>query len=471
MNYKTLWQETLSRLAIFIGKAPILSLFKDSVILESKDNIVTIGVPTSIACQFIRERYEIRLLELFRQALPGTAEIRFEVRGSLLEEDHPHKVDLKLIQGDEDKKLVRKLPNRSEVVMKGGMRSKMFNPRYTLANFIPGQENRLVHAACLAVAAKPSNIYNPLFIYGGVGLGKTHLLQGVGHEILKNYPQKNVVYMTSERFINEVVEAIGKRHTLSFKERYRNVDCLIVDDIQFFGNKSSTQQEFFHTFNELYDAGKQIILSSDRPPKDLDGLEERLKSRFGMGMVVEVIMPEVETRRAILNEKCQEHQVLIEPEILECIAQNVHESVRELEGVLIQIIAEMRLTQTTPTLQSTMQVINRLNRKIIPVGESAKPAVTHTVDDIITAVVAHFKVEKNDLLSTLRKKEIMVPRQICMYLIREILHCSYESIGENFGGKNHTTVLHAYQKIAQYIHQDDAIRRHINTLKRDIGVL
>ncbi|MCA9373928.1 MAG: chromosomal replication initiator protein DnaA [Candidatus Gracilibacteria bacterium] len=472
MDNKTLWEGVLTRLAPQIGKTTIFSLFKDSIIKNIEHGVVTVGVPTPITLNFIRDRHEIRLLQALKDLCSEVKQLKLEVMGSLADNEHPYKIDIKLFQ-DLNARKIRKLPNKKEVMI-DGIRSKMFNPRYTLDNFIPGQENQLSHAACKAVAAKPGDIYNPLFLYGDTGLGKTHLLQGVGLEILKNFPDKNVVYMTSERFMNEIVAAIGKKHTASFKEKYRKVDCFIVDDVQFFGNKASTQQEFFHTFNELYDAGKQIVMSSDKPPRELDGLEERLKSRFGMGMVVEVLLPDYETRLAILNEKCREHQTLIDPEVLEFIAFNVHRSVRELEGILIKTMAEAKLAETTPTIKSAARAIRTLSQdettfKGIAV-DIDKSVVVRSCDDVIDIVADYFKVPKTDLIGANRRKEVMVPRQISMYLIRHVLDQSYETIGESFSGRNHTTVLHAYNKIATELEKDTRIKRDVNALLKEMGV-
>ena len=473
MDRKAIWEGVLSRLSLSVSRAHILSFLKDSVILECKDGVITIGVPTLIAFNFIKERLYVNILESVRGIIQDVKEIKFQIKGSLLDEDHPDKADMNAINGLEQKKVPRKAPNKMELIMENGVRSKMFNPLYSLDSFIAGDENRLVHAACMAVAAKPGNIYNPLYIYGGVGLGKTHLLQATGKKILRNHPEKNVVYMTSERFINEIIEAIGKKHTKSFKERYRKVDCLIVDDIQFFGNKSSSQQEFFHTFNELYDSGKQIILSSDRSPRELDQLEERLASRFGMGMVVEVNMPEFETRIAILNAKCTENQVLIDKEVIEFIAYNVTSSIRELEGVLISAIAESELTHTTPTIRSVAEYVKRLNKGKEIEGidfSDAKRVSVRTVDDVIDVVSSYYKITKSELIGDDRRKEFNVPRQICMFLIRHVLSQSYETIGESFSGRNHTTVLHACNKVVSLMKQDQRLQRDLNAIKKEMGV-
>jgi len=470
MNYKSIWEGMLLHLAPTIGTTSIYSFFKDSIIEKVENGIMTVAVPTQIVCDFIKTRYEVKLLQVAKSTLSDVKQVVFEVKGILADQAHPNKIDLKVFK-TVNKTNVRKVPNKQEVLMDGGIRSKMFNPKYTLNNFIPGKDNQLPHAASLAVSAKPGGIYNPLFLYGGVGLGKTHLLQGIGLEIQQKYANKRVVYMTSEKFINEIIEAIGKKHTSSFKDKYRKVDCLIVDDIQFFGNKASTQQEFFHTFNELYDAGKQIVISSDRAPRDLDGLEERLKSRFGMGMVVEVQLPDYETRLAILNEKCREYQVLVDPEVLEFIAYNVQSSIRELVGVLVSAIAESQLTETAPTIKSVAPAIRRINSSFeFDGGSDDKRMVVRTIDDIIDLVTKYYKLTRSDLIGELRRKDIMLPRQVCMYLIREILDQSYGVIGESFGGRNHTTVLHAYNKIVDQIQVDSKVKRDINALKKEIGI-
>jgi chromosomal replication initiator protein len=473
MDKKALWERILLSIAPVIGRAHILSFFKDSVILDAENGRILIGLPSIIAFNYVKDRYEIRILDAAKEIMPEIREISFEVKGSLVEEkDHPHKIDMKIFDVN-DQKTVRKIPNKQEVVMEDGMRSKMFNPKYSLQNFIPGNENRLAHAACMAVAAKPGSIYNPLYLYGGVGLGKTHLLQGTGIEILKNHPGKNIVYMTSERFINEVVEAIGHKHTKSFKDRYRKVDCMIIDDIQFFGNKSTSQQEFFHTFNELYDAGKQIVISSDRSPNELDGLENRLTSRFAMGMVIEVNLPDYETRLSILNAKCQEYEVLIDHEVLEFIAFNVSTSIREMEGILVKAIAVAQLTQTNPTVRSVAESIRKINHNIEFKNFSAdmsKKISVRTPDDVIDVVANYYKLPKSDIISEARKKEFMEPRQICMYLIREALANSYETIGERFSGRNHTTVIHACNKVENEMRENNRVLRDINALKREIGI-
>lgn len=479
MDKKVFWEKVLLILAPKAGRAHLLTFFKDTIIANCVDGVLTIGVSGIVSRDNIRHRYHIKIFDIVKSLDPNISQIEYEVISTLLSENHPDKVDVANMVPDETPK-VRKVPNKQEVMV-DGMRSKMM--KYTLESYIPGAENRLVHAASMAVAAKPGNIYNPLYIYGGVGLGKTHLLQATGNQIQKNHPNLRVVYMTAENFINEIIEAIGKRHTKPFKDKYRNVDCLIVDDIQFFANKATSEQEFFHTFNELYDAGKQIIMSADRPPRDLNGLDDRLRSRFAMGMVIEVCVPEFETRFAILQQKAQQEGEIIDPEILSFIANNVTSSVREMIGVLVNVIAQAQLENATPTMNSVARILQKLNKaqQVIgnamgangPVGQLAQQGgqvqAARTLDDVINAVSTYYKIDRHVLTGLERRREIIIPRQICMYLIRELLNQSYETIGENFGGKNHTTVLHSCNKIMEQIKQDQRLMRDVNALKREMG--
>ncbi len=470
MDKKAFWEQILAKLFATANKQHILSFFKDTVVVDVKEGVLTIGVPSIFAKEFVRERYHLKILQFAQELDSSIRDLQYEIMTVLVDQEHPDKIDLGIFK-DLKEPTIRKVPNKMEVIVDGTMRSKMM--KYHLNKFIPGSNNRLVHAACTAVAAKPGDIYNPLYLYGQVGLGKTHLLQATGNEILKNYPNKRVIYMTAEKFINEIIDAIGKRHTKPFKENYRNVDCLIVDDIQFFANKATSEQEFFHTFNELYDAGKQLIMSADRPPRELDGLDDRLRSRFAMGMVIEVCLPDFETRVAILQEKAQEYAEFIDREVLEFIAYNVNSSVREMIGILINAIALAKLEHTTPTIRSVADAIKKLNKTEDLVGfniNDVNKRAVRTLDDIIDLVAGYYKIPRTDLIGEERRKEVMIPRQICMYLIREILDHSYETIGENFGGRNHTTILHSCNKIVEQLKVDQRLMRDINALKREMGV-
>ncbi|HAU39490.1 MAG: Chromosomal replication initiator protein chromosomal replication initiator protein [Candidatus Peregrinibacteria bacterium GW2011_GWF2_43_17] len=468
---KEFWIQVLAKMEPRVKRAHFVTWFQDTAVLSKKDGLLIIGVPNVYARDWLENKLNGELISAVREVDSAILQISFEVHPNLGLADDKRGVDVKtLVDGGHSPRKVR---GKQEVRLAEGVVSKCLNPKYTLQNFVVGQDNRLAHAACMAVSASPGSSYNPLFVYGGVGLGKTHLLQATGNEILRNYSDKVVVYMTSERFTNEIVEAIGKRSSKSFKDRYRNVDCLIIDDIQFLANKEMTQVEFFHTFNELYDNGKQIIISSDKPPKELKGLEQRLTSRFEMGMIVDVQFPDFETRLAILHAKCREHQVLIAPEVLEFVAYNVRNSVRELEGVLLQAIAQSQLEQSTPTIRSVARIVKKLN-KIDPLAGYDEKGDDRTVarspDDVLSIVCKYYKIERDYLVGADRHIGIMRPRQIAMYLIKQELRHSYEEIGRLFSGRNHTTVMHAVDKVLKTLRKDEGLLRDVNALKMEMGM-
>ena len=473
LTERDLWLQVLQKVETQVKRPHFLTWFQNTAVLSFNDGLLVIGVPNVFAKDWLEHKLNGHLVESVQAVHPEVREVMFEVDPNLgLPEDN-RAIDVTKMFGKEKKP--RKLPNKQEVKLIEGISSKCLNPRYSLRNFVVGPDNRLAQAAASAVANSPGSIYNPLFIYGGGGLGKTHLLQATGNEILRNNPDAVLVYMTSERFTNEIVEAIGKRNSKAFKDRYRKVDCLIIDDIQFLANKDRTQEEFFHTFNELYDNGKQIIISSDRPPTELKSLEDRLVSRFEMGMIVDVQFPDYETRLAILHAKCREHQVLIHGEVLEFIAMNVHHSVRELEGVLIQAIAQAQLGHSTPTVRSVAKIIKKLTRnaqKINGLESMPEPSaeLVTAAEDVLDIVASHYKVSAEDLMGSSRKSHIMVPRQVAMYLIRHELNLPYEQIGEEFGGKNHTTVMHACDKISGKLKKDKKLLRDVNSIKKEMGL-
>lgn len=467
-----LWIRILEQVEPLVKRPHFLTWFQNTTLLHYEEGVLRVGVPNLFAKDWLEQKLNGELFSAILQIEPSVVRLDVEVDPQLSMPGDVRRVDVnKLFASD---KKARKLPNRQEVKLIEGISSKCLNPKYRLDKFIVGPSNRLAHAACMAVSQSPGRLYNPLFIYGGVGLGKTHLLQAIGNEIIAYNPEKVVVYITSERFTNEIVEAIGKRNSKSFKDRYRKVDCLIIDDVQFLANKDRTQEEFFHTFNELYDNNKQIVISSDRPPKELNLLEDRLVSRFEMGMIVDVQFPDYETRLAILHTKCREHEVLIHPEVLEFIALNVHDSVRELEGVLIQAIAQAQLEHSTPTVRSVAKILKKIGRVQDIHGVDAQNLGSarnlKTSMDVIELVAQHYKLAPEDLLSESRKRQVIVPRQVAMYLIRNELGLSYEQIGEDFGGKNHTTVLHSCEKMEDLLNHDKILLRDIHAIKKEMGL-
>lgn len=477
MAHKDLWVSVLNRLKPTIKRAHFLTWFQNTAVVDRRESIVVVGVPTTFAESWVRGKYDLKILQALQEVDPSISGVEYEVTGRLSDKGNMNVVDVKSLYDEEDKK-VRKIKNVNEIMVKKGVNghvsSQMLNGRYCLDNFVVGKDNRLPHAACSAVSSMPGGIYNPLYVFGGVGLGKTHLLQAIGNEVLKNFPDKVVKYMTAERFVSEVCEAIGNRHMQKFKDQYRRVDCLLVDDVQFFANKNSSQQEFFHTFNELYDSNKQIVVTSDRSPNELDDLDERIKSRFGMGMVVELLFPDFETRMAILNQKCKEMEMIVDPEVLYFVANNVSSSVRELEGVLRQISAENEFSNSVPSIRSVAEIIKRLNKaqKIIGYDIDAKNGLNSvkTAGDVMRVVSDYYRLTVEDLMGKDRRKEVMLPRQICMYLIKNELSESYEKIGTDFGGRNHTTIMHACNMTARKLKKDMRLIRDVNSIRREMGL-
>ena len=339
------------------------------------------------------------------------------------------------------------------------MENTMLNPRYTFENFVVGGSNSFAHAAALAVTDDPSGAYNPLFIYGGVGLGKTHLMNAIGNYIQKNDPRKNVLFITSETFTNELIDAIVKKKgTAQLRAKMRNVDVLLVDDIQFLSKTVATQEEFFHTFNHLHTGGKQIIISSDRPPKDIPTIEERLRSRFEWGLTVDIQRPDFETRVAILQKKCAEEEIDTPQEVLEYIAERVESNIRELEGMLVRVNAQAQLMGKPITLDMAMETLsallsNREPRKITP-------------DSIIQTVSSHYSVSGEDVTGKRRSRDIALPRQVSMYLIRELTPLSTTAIGRVFSGRDHSTVMHSCEKVAEMMRKDIAFRKTVDELKQ-----
>lgn len=332
------------------------------------------------------------------------------------------------------------------------------NPKYTFDTFVVGNNNRFAHAAALAVSEAPSSMYNPLFIYGGVGLGKTHLMQAIGNEILKRDSSKKVLYVTSEAFTNELVNAIKDANYKNelFRNKYRNIDILLIDDIQFFAGKNTAQEEFFHTFNTLHQNGKQIILSSDKPPRDIALLEDRLKSRFEWGLIADISMPDYEMRLAILRKKIQMEGILIDDDILSLIATKIDSNIRELEGVLNKILAYTSLTHSPITIEVVEKAINDVTLQ--------KENII-SADYIQDVVANYFKIDKKDMVSAKKSNDIAYPRQIAMYLCRTVGQMSFPRIGNDFGGRDHTTVMHAFKKIEKEIKENTNTKLIVESVK------
>ena len=354
---------------------------------------------------------------------------------------------------------VKKEPVNTQAANKANL-----NPRYTFDTFVVGANNNLAHAASLAVAESPAEIYNPLFIYGGVGLGKTHLMHSIGHFILKNNPNAKVLYVTSEKFTNELIDAIRNKNNIStteFREKYRNIDVLLIDDIQFIIGKESTQEEFFHTFNTLHEAKKQIIISSDKPPKEIETLEERLRSRFEMGLTVDIQSPDYETRMAILRKKEELEGYNIDNEVIKYIATNIKSNIRELEGALTKIVALSKLNKKEINIELAEEALKDL------ISPNASREITPEL--IINIVADHFGISTVDIASQKRNKDIVFPRQVAMFLCRDMTATPLQTIGKYLGNRDHTTIIHGCEKIDAEILKNDGLKNTIDILKKKIN--
>jgi chromosomal replication initiator protein len=469
MNLKDLWLTIIKDLVPDINRANVITWFKNTAILSVEDGTMTIGLPLPVFLNWHAQNYADLILKTAQKHDSKITQIAYEVDITLTDTDS-RVIDLLKYFPEKES---RKLPNKREVKLAGGVVSKMLNPRYSMENFTVAPENRLAQAAAATVAKHPGENYNPLFIYGGVGLGKTHLLQSIGREILRNDPSKVVVYTTTESFTNELIEGIQSRNMNRFRNKYRKVDVFIIDDIQFIANKDRTQEEFFHTFNTLFDAGKQVVISSDRPPHELKLLQERLVSRFGSGMTVDVKMPDYESRLVILKNKCQEAEIFINEQVLEFIAFNVDTSVRALIGVLNQAIAQYELENVAPTVKSVSEIIKRTKQEVKMVGfikEDSTPRHAVTLEQLTDFVAEYYTIPKSEVLGESRAREYLQPRQIIMYLAKSKLRLSLAKIGQYLGNRNHTTVMNAISRVQTQLRNNRQLICDVNAITREAGI-
>jgi len=441
MKDSILWKKTIESLEKSISKAHLLTYFQDATIEEVKKDQVIIAVGNPFTLETIKTRYSEEILLIIQKEIQEIQSIEFIIR------------DIKKAEKDTTKNIIHtQKPQTVEVVE--GITTKLLNEKYSLDSFIVGECNELAYAVGKAVIQEPGKKYNPVFIYGGVGLGKTHLLQSIGNEILKKNQKAKVVYTTTEGFMNDLIESIGKKLTERFRRKYRNIDVLIIDDIQFLENKEKTQEEFFYTFNTLYDHNKQIIISADKTPQEIKGITDRLVSRFQSGMIVEMSTPNAETKLAILQKKTQEQGYLIESEILKHIANNSIGSVRDVEGILKQVIARMDLTNKNPSIEMVNEI---LKTHKAPITKKKK----EDYNDVINNIAKDFNISVIDLLGDSRKKDLSFPRQIAMYVIRKKFKKPFEDIGVIFSNRNHSTVMHAVKKIEELVVNNKESKKQI----------
>lgn len=446
MTNEQLWQAVLGEIELNLSKANFTTWFKNTFVSSFDEDKVVICVPNTFTKAWLEKKYHKEIAEAVENILNRKVKEIFYTVG--LKKTNPVTDLIKKIKNTKEEEAPELI-----TVNKFGL-----NAKYTFDNFIVGKNNELAHAACRAVAANPGVAYNPLFIYGGVGLGKTHLLQAIGHELSKH--TNKILYVTCEKFTNDYVLAVRNGRAKEFKDFYRNIDLLLIDDIQFMGGKDGTQEEFFHTFNELHQGNKQIVISSDRPPKSIPALEKRLLSRFEWGMIADISMPDIETRTAILETKCREKNYSLDEKIIEYIASNVQNNIRELEGALNRVIVYHEFNNSHPTVESVKNILSS-----VVSGFQKKSTTPKT---IIETVSNFYEVSIKDIISQNRKKELVKPRQIIMYLMREEINTSYPTIGNELGGRDHTTAMHAYNKIQKEVEKNDKLKQEIESIKQNL---
>lgn len=447
MDIVSLWKKTLQLIKGEVASASFETFFKNTVPIETNSNELTLLAPTEFAEDILRTRY----LNLIESCLSQLTSNKFEIKiisDSNEVEQNPLKTsnNNNIINNNSNNNIIRNYPR--------------LNPKYTFDTFVIGNSNRFAHAACVAVAESPARAYNPLFLYGGVGLGKTHLMHAIGHSIMKEQNDAKVVYVSSEKFTNELINSIKNDKNEEFRNKYRNVDVLLIDDIQFIAGKEGTQEEFFHTFNALHEANKQIIISSDRPPKEIPTLEDRLRSRFEMGLITDIQPPDFETRIAILRKKAQLENINVPNEVMTYIAKYIKSNIRELEGALTRVVAYSSLTNKNISLELATEAL----KDIISNPKSEEITVNRIKEKVSEA----FNIKMDDFNSKKRTRTIAYPRQIAMYICRELTDLSLPKIGSEFGGRDHTTVIHAHDKISKDIEENQQIKDKIDKIISDL---
>lgn len=441
-----LWEKTLNIIKSEMTEVSFNTWIKSCEPLSISSDSIKLGVPNEFTKDILEQRYKDLVTNAIKLISSKKYAIEFLIESESKEPS---------IEEESSKK-----QKRSDSIVVSDLMSATLNPKYTFDSFVIGNSNRFAHAASLAVAESPAKAYNPLFIYGGVGLGKTHLMHAIGHYILQNNSKSKVVYVSSEKFTNELINAIKDDKNEEFRNKYRNIDVLLIDDIQFIAGKERTQEEFFHTFNALHDASKQIILSSDRPPKEIPTLEDRLRSRFEWGLIADIQAPDFETRMAILKKKADVEKLNVANEVMVYIATKIKSNIRELEGALIRIVAYSSLTGREITVDLATEAL-----KDIISNKQSRHITIETIQDVVSS---YYNLRVEDLKSQRRTRNIAYPRQIAMYLSRKLTDLSLPKIGEEFGGRDHTTVIHAYEKISGNLKNDEVTQNTINDLTKKL---
>ncbi|MBP0724893.1 chromosomal replication initiator protein DnaA [Bacillus sp. RG28] len=444
-NIEDLWSRVLEEIERKISKPSFETWLKSTKAYSLKEDTLTIVAPNEFARDWLESKYSGLIMDTVLEITGAELIIKF-----ILPQNHIDEIAMNIPAVKEKVKI-------DEPIEFG---QSMLNPKYTFDTFVIGSGNRFAHAASLAVAEAPAKAYNPLFIYGGVGLGKTHLMHAIGHYVLEHNPNAKVVYLSSEKFTNEFINSIRDNKAVEFRNKYRNVDVLLIDDIQFLAGKEQTQEEFFHTFNTLHEESKQIVISSDRPPKEIPTLEDRLRSRFEWGLITDITPPDLETRIAILRKKAKAEGLDVPNEVMLYIANQVDTNIRELEGALIRVVAYSSLINKDINASVAAEALKNLIT-------TAKPKIL-SIQDIQRTVGEFFNIKLDDFKAKKRTKSVAYPRQVAMYLSRELTDHSLPKIGEEFGGRDHTTVIHAHEKISKLVEIDVQLQAQLKEINEKL---
>ncbi|MEI8249416.1 MAG: chromosomal replication initiator protein DnaA [Candidatus Taylorbacteria bacterium] len=443
-DHSKMWQTALIEIETTVSQANFSTWFKETKILREEEGVVFLGVPNSFTQEWLYKKFHNSILRILRQMNDRVRALEYII----VKDD-----DKKAV---ESKKSVVSAPTLSMPLQDFYINKEdNLNPRYTFETFVVGPYNELAHAASQSVIKNPGQVYNPLFIYGSTGRGKTHLIQAVGNQIKKLYPSKKVFYLTSERFGSELFSAIQENKVQQFKDKYRKYDVVIMDDIQFFAQKEKFQEELFHFFNTFKDSGRQLIFSSDKHPNIIAGLEDRLRGRFSAGMIVDIPEPDIESRIVIIRAKCASHNITLPDEVIEHLASSIEDNIREIEGVINIISCQIQLKNKQLSLNEVKNILKN----------NTKPKKSLSVKEVTKIVSDFYNIEEEHIYNKTRKKEVVRPRQVVMYLLREDFNISFPSIGEKMGGRDHTTVIHSYEKVREDIKTDTVLSQEVAQIR------
>jgi chromosomal replication initiator protein len=448
---RTLWKHVLSSIEETVSKVVFRTWFKDTHIVKIEDGVVFVGVPNVFKKDWIASKHHKTILKTLRELSDVVRSVEYVI-STKAPDDSPMPISSEQspLSGS-----FGELPLKDLYINK----ADNLNPRYTFATFVVGSFNELAFAAAQSILERPGTRYNPLFVYGQTGHGKTHLIQALGNEVRKRFPDKKVYYVTSERFSQELVNAIQTNTVGPFKEKYKKYDVLIMDDVQFLSNKEKTQEELFHIFNDIYEKNGQIIFSSDRHPNYIQSIADRLKSRFNAGMTIDIPSPDPESRMAIVKTKASEHSVLLPEEIISYLATTLDGNIRELEGALNSILAQIQFKKRDLTLNEVREIVKN----------NIKPKKMVAVKDVVKIVAGFYSLDEDSIYKKSRKKEVVKPRQIIMYILREDFALPYPTIGQKLGGRDHTTVIHSYEKVKEDLKTDHQLEQEIAQLRGMLG--